>query len=95
MTGLADGQVVFEITGDNKGIKQALTDTTNTIKTESKKWDTEVENSSANMTSAFDKALDIKRKEAESQKKTFQYDASTRMSMVNSLTLSAEETKAR
>ena len=61
MTGLADGQVVFEITGDNKGIKQALTDTTNTIKTESKKWDTDVENSSANMTSAFDKALDIKR----------------------------------
>ena len=46
---------------------------------------------------AFDtpEALDAKRKEAESQKKTFQYDASTRMSMVNSLTLSAEETKAR
>ena len=61
MTGLADGQVVFEITGDNKGIKQSLTDTTNTIKTESKKWDTDVENSTSNMTSAFDKALDIKR----------------------------------
>ena len=46
---------------------------------------------------AFDtpESLDAKRKEAESQKKTFQYDASTRMSMVNSLTLSAEETVQR
>ena len=46
---------------------------------------------------AFDtpESLDAKRKEAESQKKTFQYDASTRMSMVNSLTLSAEETEKR
>lgn len=46
---------------------------------------------------AFDtpEALDEKRKEAESQKKTFQYDASTRMSMENSLTLPAEEVKHR
>lgn len=46
---------------------------------------------------AFDtpEALDEKRKEAESQKKTFQYDASTRMSMENSLTLPAEEVKRR
>ena len=46
---------------------------------------------------AFDtpESLDAKRKEAEAQKKTFQYDASTRMSMVNSLTLSAEETEKR
>ncbi|MBQ1781197.1 MAG: glutamate--tRNA ligase, partial [Bacteroidales bacterium] len=46
---------------------------------------------------AFDtpESLDAKRKEAEAQKKTFQYDASTRMSMVNSLTLSEEETEKR
>lgn len=39
--------------------------------------------------------LDARRKEAESQKKTFQYDASTRMGMVNSLTLTEEETQRR
>ncbi|MBQ4442724.1 MAG: glutamate--tRNA ligase [Bacteroidales bacterium] len=46
---------------------------------------------------AFDtpESLDAKRKEAESQKKTFQYDASTRMGMVNSLTLPAEEVERR
>lgn len=46
---------------------------------------------------AFDtpEALDEKRKEAELQKKTFQYDASTRMSMENSLTLSADEVERR
>lgn len=46
---------------------------------------------------AFDtpEQLDAKRKEAESQKKTFQYDATTRMDMVNSLTLPAEEVQRR
>ncbi|MCR4681095.1 MAG: glutamate--tRNA ligase [Bacteroidales bacterium] len=46
---------------------------------------------------AFDtpEELDAKRKEAESQKKTFQYDANTRSEMVNSLTLPAEEVKRR
>lgn len=46
---------------------------------------------------AFDtpEALEAKRKEAEVQKKTFQYDASTRLSMVNSLTLPAEEVERR
>ena len=46
---------------------------------------------------AFDtpEALDAKRKEAEAAKKTFQYDASTRMGMVNSLTLPAEEVERR
>ncbi|MBO4503852.1 MAG: glutamate--tRNA ligase [Bacteroidales bacterium] len=46
---------------------------------------------------AFDtpESLDAKRKEAESQKKTFQYDASTRMGMVNSLTLPADEVERR
>lgn len=46
---------------------------------------------------AFDtpEALDAKRKEAEAQKKTFQYDANTRGSLCNSLTLSDEEVKQR
>ncbi|MCQ2283645.1 MAG: glutamate--tRNA ligase [Bacteroidales bacterium] len=46
---------------------------------------------------AFDTAeeLDAKRKEAEAEKKTFQYDANTRMGMVNSLTLPAEEVTRR
>ena len=43
---------------------------------------------------AFDTAeeLDTKRKEYESQKKTFQYDVNTRLSCRNSLTLSPKET---
>lgn len=46
---------------------------------------------------AFDtpEALDAKRAEAESAKKTFQYDATTRLSMQNSLTLPAEEVQRR
>lgn len=46
---------------------------------------------------AFDtpEDLDAKRKEAESRKKTFQYDTHTRMEMVNSLTLPADEVKRR
>lgn len=46
---------------------------------------------------AFDtpEDLDAKRKEAEANKKTFQYDATTRMDMVNSLTLSADEVARR
>ena len=46
---------------------------------------------------AFDKpeALDAKRKEYESQKKTFQYDCTTRLSMENSLSLPADEVSRR
>lgn len=46
---------------------------------------------------AFDtpEELDAKRKEAEANKKTFQYDATTRMGMVNSLTLPADEVARR
>jgi glutamyl-tRNA synthetase len=43
---------------------------------------------------AFDtpEALEAKRKEAETEKKIFQYDVNTRTTMCNSLTLSSEET---
>ncbi len=46
---------------------------------------------------AFDKpeVLDAKRKEYESQKKTFQYDCTTRLSMENSLSLPADEVSRR
>jgi len=46
---------------------------------------------------AFDtpEALEMKRKEAENEKKTFQYDVNTRKSMCNSLTLSKELTEEK
>ncbi len=46
---------------------------------------------------AFDtpEELEIKRKEAESEKSTFQYDLNTRNSLCNSLTLTAEEVQER
>ena len=46
---------------------------------------------------AFDRPeeLDAKRKEYESQKKTFQYDCTTRMGMCNSLSMPEEEVKHR
>ena len=46
---------------------------------------------------AFDtpEALDARRKEAEAQKKTFQYDATTRDTLCNSLSLSKEEVSQR
>lgn len=46
---------------------------------------------------AFDtpEALDAKRKEAEAQKKTFQYDATTRGGLCNSIALSKEEVDAK
>ena len=46
---------------------------------------------------AFDKpeALDVKRKEYEAQKKTFQYDCNTRGEMENSLSLGMEEAQSR
>ena len=54
---MADGQVVFEISGDNKGIKQTLSDTTSAIDSESKKWDKAAGDSAKTMeekiTSAF------------------------------------------
>lgn len=46
---------------------------------------------------AFDtpEALDARRKEAEAQKRTFQYDATTRESLCNSLSLSKEDVEQR
>ena len=50
---MADGQVVFEIEGDNRGIKQALRDTTNVIDSESRKWEKSGKGSSEQIGNAF------------------------------------------
>ena len=50
---MADGQVVFEITGDNTPIKQSLKDTTQAIDNESKKWDSAVDDSSGNISDSL------------------------------------------
>ena len=50
---MPDGQVVFEITGDNKPIGKSLDDTTRLIEQESKKWDAEVNRSTGDMGASF------------------------------------------
>ena len=50
---MADGQVVFEIEGDTKGIKDALKETTNAIDKESQKWDTAGKNAANNIGDSF------------------------------------------
>ena len=49
----SDGQVVFEITGDNRPMNQALKDTTADIEKESKKWDKAAAQSTDSMGSSF------------------------------------------
>jgi hypothetical protein len=50
---MADGQVVFDITGNNQPIKQSLADTTKAINSESKKWDQSVDDSSGNISDSL------------------------------------------
>ena len=50
---MADGQVIFEIKGDNSGVKESLKDTTKAIEDESKKWDTTVDDSSGTISSSL------------------------------------------
>ena len=50
---MADGQVVFEITGDNSNIKRSLQDTTKAISDESKNWDKTVDDSSGNISESL------------------------------------------
>ena len=58
---MPDGQVVFEITGDNKPVMQTVSDTTRAIEKESKKWDQAVSESTDSMTQSMTKAFDIER----------------------------------
>lgn len=46
---MADGSVVFEIKGDNSNLKSTLADTTQEIKTESAKWDSESNTAATNI----------------------------------------------
>lgn len=50
---MADGQVVFDITGNNQPIKQSLSDTTKAINDESSKWDKSVDDSSGVISSSL------------------------------------------
>ena len=50
---MADGQVIFEITGDNAPIKKSLSDTTSEIEKESKKWDGYVDDSSGTISESL------------------------------------------
>ena len=50
---MSDGQVIFEIKGDNTNVKQSLKDTTTAIQDESKKWDKSVDDSSGNISESM------------------------------------------
>lgn len=50
---MADGQVVFDITGNNQPIQKSLSETTTKIQQESKKWDQSVDDSSGNISGSL------------------------------------------
>ncbi|MBQ1776818.1 MAG: hypothetical protein IIZ93_01540 [Acidaminococcaceae bacterium] len=50
---MADGQVVFEIIGDKKGINQTVEQVTDDIKRESKKWDQATDEATSDMEKSF------------------------------------------
>lgn len=50
---MSDGQVIFEIKGDNSGVKKSLQETTQAINQESKKWDSAVDDSSENISGSL------------------------------------------
>ena len=54
---MADGQVVFEISGDNRKVQDALRDTTTAIEREGKKWDKAAGDSADDMTKKLSKAF--------------------------------------
>ena len=54
---MADGQVVFQISGDNRSVKQTLQDTTNAIQNEGKKWDKAAGESAQGIEEKFSKVF--------------------------------------
>lgn len=54
---MPDGQVIFQIDGDNRGIRQALSDTTSAIERESRRWDQDTETAGRNMESGMVSSL--------------------------------------
>ena len=55
---MADGQIVFQITGDNTNLKRTLEDTTKQIDKESQKWDRSVDDSSGTISSSLTGAFE-------------------------------------
>ena len=55
---MADGQIVFQITGDNTNLKRSLEDTTKQIDKESQKWDRSVDDSSGNISESLTGAFE-------------------------------------
>lgn len=54
---MADGEIVFNITGDNSDLKSTLKDTTRDIDNETGKWTKSAEDSSGNIESSFSSML--------------------------------------
>ena len=50
---MPDGQVIFQIDGDNRGIRHALSDTTSAIEKESRKWDQDTATAGKSMESGM------------------------------------------
>ena len=50
---MADGQVVFEISGDSRKVNQTIKEVTGNIQNESKKWDQAADKSAANIEASF------------------------------------------
>ena len=57
----SDGQVVFEISADNKKAKTAISETTEALKKAGNEWERTAAQSGEDMTKAFAKSLDINR----------------------------------
>ena len=53
----SDGQVEIEIKGDNRPLKQTLSDTTNAIDKEAKTWEKSTNQATGTMVGAFDVSL--------------------------------------
>ena len=58
---MADGQVIFEISGDDRQIIETLRRVTQEIERNSRDWDDRVDDSSDNMQRAFNRAFDVNR----------------------------------
>ena len=58
---MADGQVIFEISGDSRQIVETLRRVTQEIERNGRDWDDEVDRHSDNMQRAFNRAFDVNR----------------------------------
>lgn len=56
-----DGRVVFSIEGDNRPLREALDETTEAIRSESRRWTNAAEESGDDISHAFGRAFDVER----------------------------------